>query len=210
MALRLSGSSQHESPNDLYHDCDDTPTANSTYLILHQPTNLALTLIGGKFTLQTVPVWLDEQHPLAGKCNWHWEYVEKDGWFGLRNAASGRYLGHDGAKKDAGSEQSPGSYRVTGPKHGAYERLVCVRAGHGEQEEGRTTPERNKRGYILHSLFTPEASAKTVELPRLVKAWVKPHEVGSGSEERWKEGSEVSMVWQDKQEGTVWRFVKVA
>lgn len=205
-----SESSLYGSASDVYQDRDDIPTAKSTYLILHQPTNLVLTLVGGKFTLHKVPVMLDEEHPLAGKCSWHWECVEKDGWFGFRNAASGRYIGHDGTKKDVGSEQSSGSYRVIGPRHGAFERLVCVRAGHGEQEKGCTTLQQNNRGYILHSLFTPEASVKTVKVPRLVKAWVKPHHLGSGSEEIWKEGSEVSMVWQDKQEGTVWRFVKVA
>lgn len=210
MALRLSESSLYGSAGDLYQDRDDTPTAKSTYLILHQPTNLALTLVGGKFTLHKVPFMLGDEHSVAGKCNWHWECVETDGWFGFRNAASGRYIGHDGVKKGVGSEQSSGSYLVTAPKHGVFERLVCVRAGCGEQEEGCTAPQQNKRGYILHSLFISETSVKMIEVPRLVKAWAKPHDSTFGSEEGWKKGSEVSMVWQDRQDGTVWRFVKVA
>ncbi|KAK3342426.1 hypothetical protein B0H65DRAFT_218819 [Neurospora tetraspora] len=206
---RLLESSASGSVGDFYQDRDDNPTAKSTYLVLHQPTNLALTLVGGKLTLHKVPAVVGEDHPLAGKCSWHWQCVETDGWLGFRNAASGRYLGLDGGKKDPDSEQPSGIYRVVSIKHGASERLVCVRAGDGEHEEGCTTPQQKKRGYILRSLFTAASSATASEISRLVKAWVKPQGSGSDSEEGWKEGSEVSMVWQDGQEGTIWRFVKV-
>ncbi|KAA8632896.1 hypothetical protein SMACR_03382 [Sordaria macrospora] len=208
---RLLDSSMPGFASDSYQDRDDNPTAKSTYLILHQPTNLALTLVGGKLTLHQTPAVFGEDHPLAGKCSWHWQCVETDGWLGLRNAASGRYLGLLFGK-DPSSDQTWGSYQVVSVRHGATERLVCVRAGNEEHEEGCTTPQQNKTGYILRSLFAPQALVKVNEIPQLVKAWVKPQGSGSGcgSEESLKEGSEVSMVWQEGQEGTVWRFVKIA
>lgn len=212
LAPFLESSSSGTSDYDMYQSRDDNPTAKSTYLILHQPTDLALTLVGGKLTLHKVPAIFGDDHPLvAGKCSWHWQCLETDGWLGLRNAASGRYLGLYVGKSN--SEQSSGVYQVASVKHGAMERLVCVRAGGGgEQADGPSaTPQQNNRGYIIRSFYTPESSVRgAVEIPRLVKAWVKPQASGTSSAEGLKEGSEVSMVWQEGQEGTVWRFVKIA
>ncbi|KAK3492895.1 uncharacterized protein B0T23DRAFT_404899 [Neurospora hispaniola] len=194
---------------DLYQDRDDNPAGNSTYIILHQPTNLALMVIGGWPALYKVPVDLGEGHPLRGKCNWHWHCVETDGWLGFRNAAGGRYLGLNLNDKETAFDPLSGSYRNVSIRHGASERLICVKAKEdGKDEEECGTAQQDKRGYIMCSLQIP---AESNAIPRLVKARLKANDSGSGSrsEEDWEEGFPVSMVWQDGQEGTIWRFVKV-
>ncbi|EAA31134.1 hypothetical protein GE21DRAFT_8703 [Neurospora crassa] len=209
MMERSSESPTSDTVGDLYQDRDDNPAGNSTYIILHQPTNLALMVIGGLPALYKVPVDLGEGHPLRGKCNWHWHCVETDGWLGFRNAAGGRYLGLNLSDGDTASDPRSGSYRNVSIKHGASERFICVRAKEdGKHEEGCGTPQQNKRGYIMCSLQIP---AESKAIPRLVKARLKPKDSDSGShsEEDWEEGFPVSMVWQDGQEGTVWRVVKV-
>lgn len=196
---------------DLYQDRDDNPAGNSTYIILHQPTNLALMVIGGWPALYKVPVNLGEGHPLRGKCNWHWHCVETDGWLGFRNAADGRYLGLNIGNKATASDPLSGSYWNVSVNHGESERFICVRAKEdGKHEEECETPQPNMRGYIMCSLQIP-AESNSKAIPRLVKARLKPKgsDSGSHSEEDWEEGFPVSMVWQDGQEGTVWRFVKV-
>ncbi|KAK3946795.1 hypothetical protein QBC32DRAFT_271833 [Pseudoneurospora amorphoporcata] len=177
---RLLESSVSGSAGDFYPDRDDNPTANSTYLVLHQPTNLALTLVGGKLTLHKVPAMFEKGHPLESKCNWYWQCVETDGWLGFRNAASGRFLG---APSDY---HGVGSFDVANDAHDRLQRLICVRAG-GGCDQGPEAPQQS--GYVMN--FQNSS--------RLVKAWMEPS---------WKERSEISMTWKDGQEGTVWRFVK--
>ncbi|KAK1776752.1 hypothetical protein QBC45DRAFT_206641 [Copromyces sp. CBS 386.78] len=181
---RLLESSTSGSVDDLYQGRDDKPSGNSSYLILHQPTNLALTLVGGKLTLYKIPPPFEEGHPLTGKCSWHWQCVEKGGWLGFRNGASGRFL------------STPEKYYgnlldVNEVHHGSQQQLVCIRA-EGGCEQGSETPQ--QRGYVMHFLYDS----------KLVKAWLKP------CSEVWKEGSDMDMTWKDGQEGTEWRFVKVA
>lgn len=194
---------------DLYQDCDNNPAGNSTYIILHQPTNLALMVNGGSPALYKVPVDLGEGHPIRDKCNWHWHCVETDGWLGFCNAADGRYFGLNIGDKDTASDPLSGSYWNVSVNYGESERFICVRAKeNGKHEEERGTPQQNKRGYIMCSLQIP---AEPNAIPRLVKARLKANDSGSGSrsENDWDEGFPVSMVWQDGQEGTVWRFVQV-
>ncbi|EAA31049.1 hypothetical protein NCU04752 [Neurospora crassa OR74A] len=76
----------------------DCPTPGFTYIILHHPTNRGLSIIKGEPTLHRVPEPKPGiSHPLLleGKTNWHWECVEADNWLSFRNAATGRFLGHD-------------------------------------------------------------------------------------------------------------------
>ncbi|KAK3953687.1 hypothetical protein QBC32DRAFT_112960 [Pseudoneurospora amorphoporcata] len=167
-----------------YQDRDDNPTANSTYIILHQPTNLALTLVDGKLALHEVPVMFKEGHPLEGKCSWHWECVESCGWLGFRNGASGRYL-------STPKNNYPNAFNVDELYHSSQQHLVCIRA-EGGCEQGSKTPQ--QRGYVMH--FRNDS--------QLVKAWLNP------CSDVLKAGSNAYMTWKYGQEGTVWRFVKVA
>ncbi|KAH7629965.1 hypothetical protein B0T09DRAFT_365951 [Sordaria sp. MPI-SDFR-AT-0083] len=103
----------------------DRPTPGFTYIILHQPTNRALSIIKGYPALQRAcePI-TGVSHPrlLEGKTHWHWECVESNGWLSFRNAATGKFLGHDG---DENEEESPnwGNYRCSSTKPGLSEKF---------------------------------------------------------------------------------------
>lgn len=180
----LLESSAPGSVDDLYQNSDDNPVAGSTYIILHQPSNLALTLADGRLTLQKVPFVFEDGHPLGGKCSWHWECYQHNGWLSFRNGASGHHL-------------SLGCYGFTASHVNctSSHQLVCLRAG-VEGGQGREEPQ--LRGYVMHFYRSLNGS------PLLVMIGLNPISEG------WKEGCQISSMTGIASEGTVWRFVKVA
>ncbi|KAF2749081.1 hypothetical protein M011DRAFT_324665 [Sporormia fimetaria CBS 119925] len=63
----------------------DTPWPNSTYILSDPSTNHVLALRGDRLIMT----------PASAPDAIHWELVFEEGWYGLRNAASGRYVGYD-------------------------------------------------------------------------------------------------------------------
>ncbi|KAK3688133.1 hypothetical protein B0T22DRAFT_479406 [Podospora appendiculata] len=78
-----------EDPTTVY---DAVPVPGDTFILVHQPDGRALTLLHGRLRLES----LTAAARTGG--SFHWACVEKKGWLGFRNAASGAYLGHDGRK----------------------------------------------------------------------------------------------------------------
>lgn len=91
-------------------DATPWPSSTATYIILHQATQRPLTLHKGKPVLAP----FSPTTPPLGCI--HWTLLEKDGWFGLRNVASGTYLGRN----------FPGEIIATSQHHRDWEYL-CVR-----------------------------------------------------------------------------------
>ncbi|KAF6803295.1 hypothetical protein CSOJ01_10996 [Colletotrichum sojae] len=88
-------------PSEAFMDLDgsEVPWSGKAYLILQKGTSKEITLDdtgtdgGGSLRMKSV-------HLAEGKAgNNHWFCVERDGFFGFQNPASGTYIGHDG--KDA-------------------------------------------------------------------------------------------------------------
>ncbi|KAK4221024.1 hypothetical protein QBC38DRAFT_492923 [Podospora fimiseda] len=69
------------------------PVRDKTFILTDTDFKYALTLLNGQ--LQFVKYDPDDQHKPWTGC-WLWKCVEKDGWLGFRNVASGTYLGHNG------------------------------------------------------------------------------------------------------------------
>ncbi|KAJ4405942.1 hypothetical protein N0V85_004588 [Neurospora sp. IMI 360204] len=110
----------------------DYPTAGFTYIILHQPTNRGLSIIKGKLALHRVPEPIPGvSHPslLEGKTNWHWECVEADNWLSFRNAATGRFLGHDADGDDRhgkNANRRSGKFRCSSTQPGPSEKFAFL------------------------------------------------------------------------------------
>ncbi|KAK5660293.1 hypothetical protein OQA88_12833 [Cercophora sp. LCS_1] len=70
---------------------DATPWPGQTYILLHLPTHRALCLSNGK------PILVPPSPPTlpSHTGNWHWAVTETVGYLGLRNCASGTYLGRN-------------------------------------------------------------------------------------------------------------------
>lgn len=65
------------------------PWPGSTYIIVDRAQGRAITMIDGRLSLESDAC-------ATGSC--HWVCIENKGWFGFRNTASGKYMGHDGRK----------------------------------------------------------------------------------------------------------------
>ncbi|KAH6845622.1 hypothetical protein B0I37DRAFT_380709 [Chaetomium sp. MPI-CAGE-AT-0009] len=63
---------------------DAVPWAGETFIIVDKASGRVISHMDGELRLQDNP---------GGRGCWHWLCVEKDGWFGFRNTASGTYLG---------------------------------------------------------------------------------------------------------------------
>lgn len=116
-----------ESPDSFseFKGRSDYPKPGSTYVILHHPTNRALSIIKGNPILHHVSEPKPGvSHPmlLQAKTFWHWECVYNRGWLSFRNAASGKFLGHDG--EDEQSATTCGSFRCTSTEIGLSERFA--------------------------------------------------------------------------------------
>ncbi|KAK1776759.1 hypothetical protein QBC45DRAFT_206775 [Copromyces sp. CBS 386.78] len=107
----------------------DCPIPGFTYIILHQPTNRALSIIKGYPALHRVSEPIPGvSHPtlLEGKTNWHWECVESDGWLSFRNAATGKFLGHDADENEEESITRV-NFRCSSTQPGLSERFAFGR-----------------------------------------------------------------------------------
>lgn len=87
-----------------------TPAPNNTYMITDAARTRALTLVEGKLHL------LGVTHKNMHGGSWYWRCIERDGWLGFRNTASGTYLGHDGRR----------NVQASAPHHKNCEQF-CVR-----------------------------------------------------------------------------------
>jgi len=67
--------------------CDAVPWAGEIFMIRDRIHGRVITLTDGKLQLEP---------NVSGLGSWYWVCVEKDGWLGFRNYASGAYIGHDG------------------------------------------------------------------------------------------------------------------
>ncbi|KAK3953681.1 hypothetical protein QBC32DRAFT_112710 [Pseudoneurospora amorphoporcata] len=107
----------------------DCPVPGFTYIILHQPTNRALSIIKGYPALHRVPEpipGVSNPTLLEGKTNWHWECVESDGWLSFRNAATGKFLGHDADENEEESITRV-NFRCSSTQPGLSERFAFGR-----------------------------------------------------------------------------------
>jgi hypothetical protein len=68
---------------------DAVPWPGSTYIIVDRAGGRAITMIDGRLSLETDAC-------ATGSATW--VCIENKGWFGFRNTASGKYMGHDGRK----------------------------------------------------------------------------------------------------------------
>lgn len=91
------------------------PLNGSIYIIRQESTGLVIQLLGGE-------VVLDKPSSLSSM---DWVCEEKNGWLGFRNAASGKYLGHDGGGK------------------------LCCRAGQQREWECFSLGVSSEHGYVL-------------------------------------------------------------
>ncbi|KAK4183029.1 hypothetical protein QBC35DRAFT_508902 [Podospora australis] len=86
------------------------PTPGKIYIITDSLYKRIMTLVEGKL-LASIP-----KQASADRGSWYWRCVERDGWLGFRNMASGTYLGQDGRK----------GVQASAPHHKAWEQF-CVR-----------------------------------------------------------------------------------
>ncbi|KAK3324245.1 hypothetical protein B0T19DRAFT_428141 [Cercophora scortea] len=95
---------------------DAVPVPGDTFILVHQPDGRALTLLNGKLRLASLTA------AARSGGSFHWACVEKKGWLGFRNAASGAYLGHDGRMGRDGRK----GIRATAWRHEGWE-YFCAR-----------------------------------------------------------------------------------
>ncbi|RYP10127.1 hypothetical protein DL764_000837 [Monosporascus ibericus] len=82
------------------------PDAGRTYMIRDLDSGKAITLVGGRLSLE---------RDAGTKGGWRWDCVERDdGWLGFREAVSGKYLGRDGR----------GGFRAEAHQFDSWESLV--------------------------------------------------------------------------------------
>ncbi|KAK3402265.1 hypothetical protein B0T20DRAFT_403921 [Sordaria brevicollis] len=165
----LPAPSASESLGNFYQDRNDNPKPGSTYLILHEPSNLALTLVWGQLTLQKIPIMFEEGNPLEGNCSWHWKCNEHNGWFEFRNKTSGSCI----TLKHEYSSNIP-------------QQPLCVRV-EGDSEQG---PEALQQcGYIMKFQKGSELVQARLEPP--VEGWKE----GCEAKMTWEYGKE-GTVWR--------------